>query len=209
MTSPSIVRVATPEDEEGLMNLCRSLHDENGAFQMEDDLVRGKLHQAFRKEGTTLGVIGPANKPEAAICLSISTFWYSREKHIEELFNYVLPEHRKSHHAKALLKFAKKCADDLGIVLSIGVISTTQTGRKLRLYQSIFGYPIGAFFLYNSPWAREKNSPGDEVMFWDNPFPRKGIVSVPCKGLSQPDIAALSALRNKAVKYGREHPNGQ
>src|SRR5262245_41645169 len=126
------VRLATPADEPAIMEMCRQLHEENGAFPMDDDLVRNQLHLAFAKKGGMLGVIGEPGRLQGMIYLLIAHFWYSREWHLEELFSYCRPEFRKSNNAKNLIKFAKHCADDLQIPLVIGVISNTRTEAKVE-----------------------------------------------------------------------------
>jgi len=153
MTSPSIVRLARPEDEASLMEMCRLLHQENGVFSMDDDLVLAVLRRAFERQGVIIGVIGPEHALEGVICLVIGSFWYSRQPHLEELFNFVHPEHRRSDHAKALIEFAKQCSSE-SAPLVIGVISNERTEAKVRLYERRLGKPAGAFFLYpnhNSP----------------------------------------------------------
>lgn len=151
MTSASVVRTATREDEGGLMDMCRLLHSENGIFPLDEELVRDMLHRAFNRGGGLIGVIGEKDKLEGMIYLHISNYWYSREVYLEELFNFVHPDHRRSHHAKALIDFAKKCAGgDTGVRLLIGVVSNIQTQAKVRLYERQLGPPAGAFFLYPS-----------------------------------------------------------
>lgn len=202
MSSPSVVRPATPADEESLMSLCSLLHAENAAFSKNDAKVRGMLHRAFARQGVSIGVIGPAGAVEGAIILMISSYWYSDEHHLEELFNYVHPDHRKSHHAKSLLQFAKRCADELGKPLNIGVMSGKRTASKINLYRKIFGYPIGTFFLYNNQWAHGECTPeGDGKFFWDNPFPRAGIKVIETAHMSKEDKDALSRI----CKSGAPH----
>lgn len=153
MTSSSVVRLATHQDEEAIFELCKNLHAENGLFPMDDELVRETITKGMDKKGGILGVIGPVGGPlEGMIYMLISNFWYSRKPHLEELFSYVPPEYRKSNHAKALIEFAKKCAND-DIRLVIGVVSNTRTEAKVRLYERRLGKPAGAFFVYPPPAA--------------------------------------------------------
>lgn len=154
MTSPSEVRLATPADREGIMALCRMLHAENGLFPMEEDLVEETIQRAFDRKGGIIGVIGAPGQLEGIIYMLVSNFWYSRKPHLEELFNFVHPDHRKSEHAKALIEFAKKCASD-DVRLVIGVISNERTEAKVRLYERRLGKPTGAFFVYPPPAAAQ------------------------------------------------------
>lgn len=177
------------------MKLCALLHAENAAFSRNDAKVRAMLHRAFAKQGVFIGVIGSSDAIEGAIILMISSYWYSDDLHIEELFNYVHPDHRRSMHARSLLKFAKRCSDTFGIPLNIGVMSGKRTASKINLYRKTLGYPVGAFFLYNNPWAKAECAPeNDEMFFWDNPFPRAGIKVIETRGMSKDDKDALSRI---------------
>lgn len=200
MTSPSVVRAAVPQDEEGLMSLCRLLHAENAAFSRNDDKVRAMLRRAFAQQGAAIGVIGPSSAIEGAIILLISSYWYTDDMHIEELFNYVHPDHRRSHHAKSLLYFAKRCADEMGIPLNIGVMTGKQQAPKLNLYRKVFGWPFGAFWLYNNPFAKAECAPdADGIVFWDQPFPRPGVKLVNTAALSQESRDALSVICKRSA----------
>ena len=149
MTSyPTRVRIATPEDEEEAMSLCRDLHKENGIFSFSDDKVLATLRKAFNREGGILGVIGERGNIESMIYMLFGEFWYSSDPHIEELFNYTAPEYRKSKNAVDLINFAKWCAENSNMYLVIGVMSDHRTAGKVRLYQRVLSEPIGAFFLY-------------------------------------------------------------
>lgn len=148
------VRIAGADEEESIMALCRELYSENGLFSFDDDLVRGMLRRAFQKQGGIIGVIGDHGKLEGAIYMLISHFWYSHDPHLEELWSYVLPAHRKTSNAKHLISFAKTCSDRLNIPLVIGIVSNERTEAKVKLYQRQLDKPSGAFFLYNSKWQK-------------------------------------------------------
>lgn len=167
------VSLANREDESQLMELCRLLHGENGLASMDDGNVRSMLNRAFDRQGGTIGVIRGPERIEAAIYMLMTTFWYTRETHLEELFNVVHPEHRHGHHAEALIKFALKCSADLSnyagfhIPLVIGIMTNTRMAGKVRLYRRLLGYPAGAMFVANARWP---NEPAGED-FWRAPFP--------------------------------------
>lgn len=147
MASESIVRLASAADEAGIFQLCKLLHKENGLFPMDDDLVEETIRNGIDQNGGVIGVIGPSGALEGIIYLSISHFWYSRKPHLEELFNFVHPDFRRSEHAKALIDFAKSCTSG-NIRLVIGVVSNERTVAKVRLYERRLGKPAGAFFVY-------------------------------------------------------------
>lgn len=148
------VHVAGPAYEPGLMELCRELYTENGVFEVNfdkvQDMVRCALHRApsarFPIPGL-IGVIGPPEKPEASICLRLSDSWYSDDWVLQDAFNYVHPDYRRTSHAKDLLSFAKKCADDMEVPLMVGVVSNIRTEAKVRLVERMMP-KVGAVFLY-------------------------------------------------------------
>ena len=92
-------------------------------------------------------MIGPVGKLEAIAFIIISQFWYSEAYHIEELTVFVEPESRKSEHAKVMIDWMKKTADELGIPLLTGIMSTERTEAKVRLYDRQLPR-IGSFYLY-------------------------------------------------------------
>lgn len=148
------VDLATHADEPELMEMCRALHKENAMFEMSEDCVRDTLRTAFDKRGGTIGVIRGEKRLEGMIYLLICRFWYSNEWHLEELLNWVRPEHRKSNNAKALINFAKKCSDELMVPLVIGVMSNIRTEAKIELYKRQINKPAGAFFFYGTKWDK-------------------------------------------------------
>lgn len=146
---PNRVRQADVGDEEELIGLCRALHDENALFPMSERKVRDILRRAFDRNGGVIGVVGKG-RIEGAICLTLSTQWYADEWYIEELFNYVYPEFRRSSNARDLIAFAKMVSGELELPLLIGVLSNTRTAAKVRMYQHQLGKPAGAFFLHGA-----------------------------------------------------------
>ena len=144
------VRSASPEDFNQIMQFCRALHHENGISNVDWALVAQKMMQGVNQDGAIIGVIGPVGKIEGMIYMQISSMWYSGEVILEELFNYVAPEYRRSSNAKALIEFGRSCAERFDVPLLIGIISNDRTEEKIRLYRRRLGPPAGAFFLVNA-----------------------------------------------------------
>lgn len=134
------------------MEICRLLYSENAIFEIDDDKVRDFLRRGITNNGALIGVIGEPGHIEGAIYLFIGEFWYSHEKHLEEFFNYVRPEHRRSKHAQKLIEFAKNLSDAT-LPLVIGVLSNERTEAKVRLYERQLGKSCGAFFVFNRDHA--------------------------------------------------------
>lgn len=146
------VRTALPSDEEEVMDMCRMLYSENALFEWSEFRVLEQMRRALLRQGGILGVIGDTGHIQAMIYMMFAQIWYSDGWHLEELFSYVRPEYRKSDNAKVLIRFAKRCSDELGLPLSIGVISNDRTEQKVELYRRQFKKPSGAFFTYNTKW---------------------------------------------------------
>lgn len=154
--SPSIVRRATDSDHQEIWRLFLQCHNENGIFKLAPEKVdffiqRGlnphKIHPQDTGPRGEIQVIGAPGQLEAVCFVVIGSFWYSTDLHLEELLVYVDPQYRKSGHAKALIEWMKRTADELGIPVLTGVMSNARTEAKIRLYERQLP-KIGAFFLY-------------------------------------------------------------
>lgn len=174
MIEPAKVRIAARDEEDAILGLCRELHAENGMVSMDDDLVRAMLRRSFDRQGGIIGAIGAPGAIEAMIFLLLTSFWSSRDTHLEELFSFVRPDHRKSDHAETLVRFAVQCAKECEIPLVIGVVTSKRLAGKVRLYRRVLGNPSGAYFVVNAKWDSE---PADRD-FWEQVYrersPRKG-----------------------------------
>lgn len=146
ITSP--VRKATPDDMPELMEMCHDLHVENAQFSMNEAKVSEMLSRAFSGKGAVIGVLGPTGRIEGSILLLINSWWYTDSFCLEEIFSYVRPQYRKSTNAKDLITFGKRCSDELGIPLVIGVVSNERTRAKVGLYTRQLSEPSGAYFIY-------------------------------------------------------------
>lgn len=150
-------RLAGPADADSLFNLCCSLWEENGLFKMSEVKVRRFIECATdpnsRRQNdpiSIIGVIGEPGKIEASLALAVVQNWYSDDWHVEELWNFVRPDKRKSCHAKSLIEYSKKTAQELGLPLMIGILSADRTEGKIRMYSRQLGAPSGAYFVWPS-----------------------------------------------------------
>lgn len=171
------VRIATRTDEDEIMLLLAQMHSEGGIMPLDEMEARKTFDLAFNRQGGILGVIGESGDIKAMIFLLISRYWYSREHHLEELFNFVRPDVRKSkeNYAPRLIEFAKNCANEIKIPLTIGVLTNIRMEGKVRLYKRSLGVPAGAWFVHfpeGMGWQNESNED-----FWKEPFPRRGRVA--------------------------------
>jgi hypothetical protein len=152
--APSVVRVAVPEDGKEIWRLFLQGHKENGLFTLAPEKVQWLLNRILYPEMIppgdmgvrgVIGVIGPVGSLEALIVLTISTYWYSNELHLEEYLVYTDPEHRKSYHVQALIQWMKDQVEITKLPLITGIVSNFRTEAKCRLYRRMLP-KIGEFF---------------------------------------------------------------
>ena len=154
MSSPSVVRIAGKADYAECWRLLMDSHNENALFKLAEDKVKWFVDRVLHSEtiapddtGTrgVIGIIGPAEALEGLVFLTIGSYWYTHDKHIEEFMVYVDPRHRRSSHAKALVSWMKSQVELTGLPLITGILSTHRTEAKVRLYERMLP-KIGAFF---------------------------------------------------------------
>lgn len=141
------VRLATAADEDGIFEMCCMIHQEIGHSPMSPERVRMHIQSALRQEGGILCVIGEPGDLKACLYLTMMPIWFSDDWQLVELFNFVHPDHRKSTYARDLIEYAKRCADQLGVILMIGVTTNVRMEAKVRLYQRLLP-KAGEYFVY-------------------------------------------------------------
>lgn len=166
MSCPSIVRVARAEDHTEIWRLFLQGHRENGQFQLAPEKVDYFLSRALHPEAIpewdtgprgAIGVIGDIGSLEALVFVTIGTYWYSHDRHLEEFLVFVDPECRKSQHARSLVEWMKLQSDKTGLPLVTGIISNHRTEAKVRLYDRMLPR-AGAFFLYGGKGSVHSSS---------------------------------------------------
>ena len=147
------VRVGTPDDLDGMMRLALNATQENAFIEPDISKLLHTMWGALTRQNGIVGIIGrPGDTFQGAILLVFGELWYSREPVLEERAVFVAPEYRnaKGGRARKLCEFAKTASEQLGIPLSIGVLSNSRTEAKVRLYERMFGEPAGVYFLYGA-----------------------------------------------------------
>lgn len=147
MLIASPVRKAVLADKPQIMEMCEENHKDNGQFAIDLQKVESMIDRAFNGGGAIIGVVGQ-KQIEGMLVLLISQFWYSSDWCLEEVQNYVRPQFRKTTHAKDMINFGKRCSNELGIPLVIGVVSNERTRAKMELYRRQLGEPCGGYFLH-------------------------------------------------------------
>lgn len=142
-----VIRIATPVDFQEIFRVCCLLHKENGQHGFSEWKVRHIIWKGVNRDDSIIGVIGEPNDIRAIIYLVVDRVYYSDECQLLELWNFVRPDCRKSDYAKRMIQFAKRCADETGLHLTIGIISDDRLAAKERLYARLLPKG-GAFYIY-------------------------------------------------------------
>lgn len=141
------VRKAVISQRDEILRICHQNHSENGQFKLSERKVEEMVNRAFANQGAIIGVVGK-DRVEGLIFLVIGQHWYTDDWCLEEIMNYVLPDYRRSTHAKDMIKFGMRCSDELAIPLVIGVVSNERTKAKVELYRRQLGEPVGGYFIH-------------------------------------------------------------
>ena len=152
-TDTSSVRIGTPDDVDGMMQIAIMGSDENGFIPANPVKLLGEIWPALNKDRGLVGIIGkPGEQIEAAVLLRLGDMWYSDSMVVEEKAIFVHPDFRRGalNRARTLFKFSKHVSDSLGLPLIIGVLSNARTEAKIKLYEREFGPSSGSFFLYGA-----------------------------------------------------------
>lgn len=150
------IRIAGPDDYQELFRISCLLHRENGQHAFSEEKSKAFIWAGCNHDNAIVGVIGPSSDIKAMIYLQIQTIYYSDEFQLGEAFAYVRPDARKSDFAKRLIEFAKKCSEETGLDLMIGIISDHRLAAKKRLYDRQL--PVGGTFYCYRP--QSKNAVG-------------------------------------------------
>lgn len=143
------VRIASPEDIEGIYRLMVMAHGEAGEHPMDEEKVLSRIIAAVQRQASMIGVIGErGGELKGYIYLTLQEMWYSTDTVLQELSNFIHPDYRRSDFAKQTIAFAKKCADELNVDLMIGVVSNERTTAKCRLYRRQVPF-VGEFYCYH------------------------------------------------------------
>lgn len=147
ITSP--VTKAKPSDKEAVVDICREDYLENGQFSLSPTKLEKMVSGILDDGKGIIGLIRRNDVIEAVMLMQISQFWYTEDWCIEEVLNFVRPAFRRSTNAKDMIQFAKRCSDELGIPLVIGVVSNERTAAKIALYERQLGKSCGGYFIYS------------------------------------------------------------
>jgi hypothetical protein len=152
------VRVATPDDFEGVMALCMQVAKENGIFQPDVPKVAGDIWPTLHQSDGLIGVIGPVGgELEGMVILKLGSLWYSSDRIVEERFVFVPSKFRRASggRARRLCQFTKRVADELNMPLIIGVFQTVEQMVKCDFMKVNLDHRLAGSF-----YTKQKPGPG-------------------------------------------------
>jgi GNAT superfamily N-acetyltransferase len=144
------VRMGCADDADRIYDFLLNLNDENSVFSLSEQRARMAIATCLNMIQGAYGVTGLIEKNgriEGCIGLRPSQMWYTDDWFLDELWNFVHPDYRRSDHAKKLIEFAKWSAMRLGIPLVMGIVTKKRLEPKMRLYQRQLSQ-IGAYFVF-------------------------------------------------------------
>lgn len=130
-----------------IFRLLELMHAEVAIASMDRKKVKTMIGRCL--DGGAVCIAMEDGKIVGTMGLLVTQFWYSDEWIVQEMWTFVHPDHRRSHHAKNLLMLAVGAGKQLGMPLVAGVTSTERTEGKCRLYRRHMT-PFGAFFISNA-----------------------------------------------------------
>ncbi|MDE3116279.1 MAG: hypothetical protein KGL26_11810 [Pseudomonadota bacterium] len=157
------VRPITPMDELGILELLRLGHEESFKHigPMNQRKVEELIMAASRaKGGLACAIDGADGLPVATAGLQLCQWYSSEQWFLQEVWNFVHPDHRRSSHAADLLAWEKWCGDNFTerfgyeVYVVGGVTSPKKQRQKVRLFGRHVNM-IGATFIYPLPPGAE------------------------------------------------------
>ena len=113
---------------------------------MHEERAREAILSCLDHNTGRVGIIENDQDIEGCIGLRIGRMWYTEDWFLDELWNFVHPEYRRTKNADKLIEYAKAQATVLGVPLVMGLVTRKQLEPKMRLYQRKM-QQIGAYFI--------------------------------------------------------------
>lgn len=147
------VVVATEAWFNGIMDATRAAHGENGQHPLSLDKIAAIVWRGLTRQQSLIGAIGTPELVKGMIVLEVDESYYSEDRQLLERIAYVRPEYRRTTFARDLLRFAKRCSDETGIPLLMGIISDIRLEAKRRLYERELG--LAGYWFKHDPKPSE------------------------------------------------------
>lgn len=157
--APPNVRYATEEDEFGILTLL--LEDISRSVPksvpIDEEVILDHVQRGTRAKGGIVGVIdGPEGFPIAATVIMMAQSAYSRMYYLQEIFNVVHRDFRRSNFGQQLIDYGCWCSDEMTrkFGYQVPIVSPVNTmdrvREKIRFYRRHMTQ-VGANFIYPTP----------------------------------------------------------
>lgn len=144
------VRTGNPADVHPVMRQALAACEENSLSRVNPTKLLGEVWASLNLDKGIMGLIGQ-DPIEAGILLRVEPLFYSDDMCLLERAIFVNPDYRRGGgRARLLCEWAKGAADDLGLPLVIGILTSQRVEAKIRLYERQFGEPSGAYWIYGA-----------------------------------------------------------
>jgi hypothetical protein len=145
------IRICVPADEPALLRVLALNYEENkGLAAINWDKVTRMVRRGTEQQLGIIGVIEGKHGIEATAGFILTNFWFSDDFHLEEVWVFVLPDYRRSTHARRLYEWAKYLSTQMTVPVLCGVLTTQRHQAKIRLAQREMPQ-VGALFMWPKP----------------------------------------------------------
>jgi hypothetical protein len=147
------MRIATPEDVSRIEDLLREMHTEIGVGRLDEDKARGAILPLIQSRQCIVATRG--DEIVGSVGLTLTSFWYSKDTFLTDMWFFVHPDHRNDKnekgenggHATKLIAAAKKVADLRKVPLVLQVGSSKGAVPKFKFFAKHMT-PFGGAFVH-------------------------------------------------------------
>lgn len=144
----TIVRIACPQDEPGILELCWLAHEERPERSLSKPKAQSMVQSCLTGNSGVIGVVDVDSDIRAMVGLVISAAWCSEDLELYDWLVFVRPDCRHLRYLTPLLAFSKEQAIRLGIPLWMGFVGDDRVAAKGRAYHRHFP-KFGEFFRFD------------------------------------------------------------
>ncbi len=150
----SKVRLANYDDTNSIVDMCMAFFSSTPrVVPVSEDRVRATLNSLLPKGrndpnvgSAWIGVIGNPGELVGSVGLVVQNPWHSEHSHIQQLWSFVLPEHRRTPHTSQLISFSAAKAEE--IMAPVVADRASTPAAMERFYLRAGWVPVGSVFQY-------------------------------------------------------------
>ena len=139
LPSPPPVRIAAPQDEPAILELCWLAHAERPERSLSKPKAQTMVRNCLAGQGGVIGVVDVESDIRAMVGLVVSAAWCSDDLELYDWLVFVRADCRHLRYLTPILTFAKEQAIRLGLPLWMGFIGDERVAAKGRAYHRHFG----------------------------------------------------------------------